>query len=98
MWVYDRKRGLESQIASSLPAASSAVWSNDGARIAFLARNSEALTRVVTVNADGSKLRTLLREGDGQVGFLCSLSFTPEDELLVHDMSSVYWVNPGGGV
>ncbi len=98
LWVYDRKRGLESRIVSSLPAASSAVWSSDGARIAFLARNSEALTRVVTVNADGSKLRTLLREGDGNVGFLCSLSFTPEDELLVHDMSSVYWVNPGGGV
>ena len=98
LWIYDLKRGREDRIMASLFAASAPAWSNDGTRIAFLARDDQSLTRIVTVNADGSAPRVPLREGDGETGFLCSLSFTPEDAVLVHDMVRAYWVNPGGGV
>ncbi len=98
LWVRDLRRGHEARIAASLFAASAPVWSNDGARIAFLARDDQARTRIVTVNADGSAMRVPLREGDEDAGFFCSLAFTPEDTLLIHDMVRAYWVDPDGGV
>jgi hypothetical protein len=52
----------------------------------------------VTVKVDGSGMDEPLREGDGGVGFLCALTFTPEDSLLTHDMAHAHWVNPAGGV
>lgn len=98
LWVRDLKRGHEAPIVASLLAASAPAWSDDGARIAFLARDDQALTRIVTVNTDGSALRVPLREGDEEAGFLCSLAFTPEGAVLVHDMVRAYWVDPDGGV
>jgi dipeptidyl aminopeptidase/acylaminoacyl peptidase len=98
LWIYDREGGGETMIAPSFFAASSPVWSDDGTWIAFLARDAQARTRIVAVKADGSGMGEPLREGDGGVGFLCSLTFTPEDSLLTHDMAHAYWVNPAGGV
>ena len=97
LWIYDREGG-ETMIAPSFFAASSPVWSEDGTRIAFLARDAEARTRIVTVKVDGSGMDEPLREGDGGVGFLCALTFTPEGSLLTHDMAHAHWVNPAGGV
>lgn len=98
LWVYDREGGRETMIAPSFFAASSPVWSNEGTQIAFLARDAQALTRIVAVKADGSGMGEPLREGDDGVGFLCALTFTPEGSLLTHDMAHAYWVNPDGGV
>lgn len=98
LWVYDTKSAAERKIASALFAASSPVWSGQSAWVAFLARDARALTRIVLLAADGSGLRVPLREGDEGVRFLCGLSRTPEDSLLVHDMSNAYWVDPAGGV
>ena len=98
LWIYDAKSAAERRIASALFAASSPVWSGQGAWVAFLARDARALTRIVVLAADGSGLRVPLREGDEGAGFLCALSITPEDSLLVHDMSNAYWVDPAGGV
>ncbi|ACU88760.1 hypothetical protein [Desulfomicrobium baculatum] len=98
LWIYDAKSAAERKIASALFAASSPVWSGQGAWVAFLARDARSLTRIVVLAADGSGLRVPLREGDEGAGFLCALSITPQDSLLVHDMSNAYWVDPAGGV
>ncbi|MGE4441240.1 MAG: hypothetical protein AB7D27_07105 [Desulfomicrobium sp.] len=98
LWIHDRVSRDETRILSSLFAASAPAWFNDGSRLAFLARDASARTRIVTVRADGSQMRIPMREGDRGAGFLCSLSVTPEDALLVHDMVNAYWVDPGGAV
>ncbi len=98
LWIYDSKSAKETKIASSLFAASSAVWSGQGSWVAFLTRDARAITGIAVVATDGSGMRIPLREGEGGVGFLCSLSITPEDFLLVHDMTNAYWVDPAGGV
>jgi len=98
LWTFDSGSGRETRISSSLFAASSPVWSGTGAWIAFVARDARALTSLMVVAADGSALGTALREDGENVGFLCSLSVTPEDSLLVHDMVNAYWVDPAGGV
>jgi len=98
LWIYDLKSATEKRIASALFAASSPVWSGQGAWVAFLARDDRALTGIVVLAADGSGLRVPLREGDEGAGFLCALTITPEDSLLVHDMTNAYWVDPAGGV
>ncbi len=98
LWVCDRAGGSQTMIAPSFFPASAPVWSTAGNQIAFLARDTQALTRIVTVKADGSGMDEPLREGESGVGFLCALTFTPEDVLLTHDMAQAYWVNPAGGV
>jgi len=98
LWIIAPRSGTEKRIASSLFAASAPVWSVKGAWLAFLARDARALTSLVVMAADGSAMRTPLREDGKDVGFLCALSVTPQDSLLVHDMANAYWVNPAGGV
>lgn len=98
LWIFDSGSGRETRISSSLFVASSPVWSGTGAWIAFVTRDARALTSLMVVAADGSSLGTPLREDGKNVGFLCALSVTPEDSLLVHDMVNAYWVDPAGGV
>lgn len=98
LWIFAPQSGKETRIASSLFAASAPVWSGADAWLAFLARDARARTSLVVMAADGSAMRTPLREDGEGVGFLCSLSVTPDDSLLVHDMVNAYWVDPSGGV
>lgn len=98
LWIFAPQSGRETRIASSLFAASAPVWSGAGAWLAFLARDARALTSLVVMTADGSLMSTPLREDGEGVGFLCALSVTPEDSLVVHDMVNAYWVDPAGGV
>lgn len=102
LWLHDTVRNETRRLARDLAGFSAPVWFPDGSPdasgLAVLARDKEGRTRVAALRADGSGLRTVFAEGEEGAGFLCSLSVTPDGALLVHDMASAYWLNPGGGV
>jgi hypothetical protein len=98
LWVYHLERGSEALVLESIFSASSAVWSADSRSLALLVRDAESLTSLIVAQADAGALKTVLREGEGGVGYLCTLSVTPEGALLTHDMVNAYWVHPEGGV
>lgn len=96
LWVYHLESGREELILESLFAASSPVWSADAKAIALLVRDAESRTSLVVARTGGQGAKTVLREGEDGVGFLCSLSVTPEGELMTHDMVNAYRVSPEG--
>ena len=98
LWLHDTVRNETRRLARDLSGTAAPVWFADGSGMAVLARDREGRTRVATLRADGSGLRTLFSEGEEGSGFLCSLSVAPDGAVLVHDMAFAYWLNPGGGV
>ena len=98
LWLHDTVSKETRMLVRGLAGFSAPVWFPDGSGLAVLARDKEGRTRVATLRADGSGLRTLFTEGVDGSGFLCSLSVAPDGGLLVHDMAFAYWLNPGGGV
>lgn len=98
LWMLDVGSGASRRIASDVAALAPAVWSAAGDRLFVLIRGRDSRTRLVTMHSDGSGLRTLLTEGKDETAFLCSLSISGDGSLLVHDMVSLYWVDPDGNV
>lgn len=98
LWVYHLDSGHERLVLESLFAASSPAWSAGAKSIALLVRDAQSQTSLVVTKADGRDAQTVLREGDGGAGFLCSLSVTPEGQFMTHDMVNAYWVKPEGGL
>lgn len=98
LWMHDRRSGAEHRLDASLRPASAPVWSGDGLWIAFLVRDAAGHSGVRVLHSDGSRKKTIFSEGDGGSGFFCSLSFTPNGDLLVHDMRTVFWLSVKGKV
>jgi Tol biopolymer transport system component len=78
--------------ARKLAAGSSPAWSPDGRRLAFL-RQVAANTGLAVMNADGSRVRTLLASGaDGRP------SWSPDGRRIAFIRNSDVWViGPNGG-
>jgi len=96
LWVH--AEGRETRVAGSMLPGSSPVWHPDQGLIAFLVRDDDARTGVMTVELATGKKRVLFSEKKNGTGFLCSIASSADVRLVVHDMQFAYWLDWGGRV
>lgn len=96
LWMFNRKSKKSNVLVPSVISTSPPCWSSDSSRIAYLSRNKAGTNTVMMRNADGTDAQRVFSEGDHGSGFLCSLSFTPDGGLLLHDMQHMYSLSAKG--